>query len=264
MRTTAFCASVASSDNSRNPARGCAPPKAAERGKPRFPAKRSSRLLRQFRRGIILEIIAFREVNPPCDILAARIFRKIPAERIAHFQWQPALGRRSRVMGPANGLWTAFRAAAANRKCLSRKGGLLADYAPYRKQIAAPVRLAHAFGAHLRSCAGAVNKDAVARVQPGVQSIDRAWSAKHNNITRARTAAGHRSAGACLFNRPAGHGQAVFPIRPPDKTRAIKTRLRGLAARLIFFAYLAVCRIDNLAGERRREIRFGRSQKSAA
>ena len=37
---------------------------------------------------IALEIIAFGEVNSPCDNLAAGICRQIPAERIANFQWQ--------------------------------------------------------------------------------------------------------------------------------------------------------------------------------
>ena len=41
---------------------------------------------------IALEIIASGEVNSPCDNLAARIFRQIPAGRIAHFQWQFAHG----------------------------------------------------------------------------------------------------------------------------------------------------------------------------
>jgi hypothetical protein len=42
---------------------------------------------------IALEIIAFGEMNFPCDTLAARICRKILAERIAYFQWQSALSR---------------------------------------------------------------------------------------------------------------------------------------------------------------------------
>jgi hypothetical protein len=83
-----------------------------------------------------------------------------------------------------------------------------------------------------------------------MESVCGSRGPEYENITRMRILARYSDPGPSLFNSSAGNDQTVLPICPPYKAGAIKAALRGNAACAVFLAYLAVCGIDYLVGQR--------------
>ncbi len=98
----------------------------------------------------------------------------------------------------------------------------LAKYTADSDQSAFPVFLAQVVLSNSFTGTGAVNKITLACIQCRMQSCSAAASSKHKNISPAHRATADAVSGIGLIIGNPRYVDAMLPVRPPDKSRAVK------------------------------------------